>query len=84
MKLFFGKKPNGTTGSPAATPDAAATDNELAAVAALALHRYITEVTSYENAAITMQKFMKPYSPWNSKFYGLRQLPMRVPGRSLV
>lgn len=45
------------------------------AVIALALAQYLEDVHDYENTIITMQKIMRPYSPWSSKIYGLRQIP---------
>lgn len=53
---------------------------ELAVVIALALHMYRQRVRQCEETGITIQKFIKPYSPWSSKIYGLRQQPLFVPG----
>lgn len=54
-------------------------DEEIAAVIALSLHFYIEDVHDYERAIITMQKVMRPYSPWSSKIYGMRQMPLHIP-----
>lgn len=49
---------------------------EIAAVISLALHKYLQQARAYEDAVITLKKFIKPYSPWSSKIYGLRQPPV--------
>ncbi|HOT88791.1 MAG TPA: hypothetical protein PKZ43_06530 [Bacteroidales bacterium] len=53
-------------------------DEEAAAIS-LALHLYVQDVHDYERTIITIQKVMRPYSPWSSKIYGLRQIPIRFP-----
>jgi len=53
---------------------------EIAAVISLAINMYIQEIREYENAIVTIQRVMKPYSPWSSKIYGLRQTPNHIPG----
>ena len=77
MKFFFNKSK--TIAPPAAVNSAGEeikpadkTQEEIASVIALAIHMYITQVREYENSIITIQKIMKPYSPWSSKIYGLR------------
>ncbi len=52
---------------------------EIAAIIAAALYTYETKIKDDENAIITIQRIMKPYSPWSSKIYGLREQPMRTP-----
>lgn len=54
-------------------------DEEIAAVIALGLHFHLEDIHDYERAIITMQKVMRPYSPWSSKIYGIRQMPMHFP-----
>lgn len=54
---------------------------ELAAVIALALQLYLNNQRQVEHTVITIQKVMKPYSPWSSKIYGLRQQPLRWRGK---
>lgn len=54
--------------------------DEVAAVIGLALDIYLKDIHDYENTIITMQKVMRPYSPWSSKIYNLREIPMRIPG----
>ncbi|HZW39870.1 MAG TPA: OadG family protein [Ignavibacteriaceae bacterium] len=51
---------------------------EIAAVITYALHKYRSEVHDFEQMIITMQKVMRPYSPWSSKIYGLRQYPIKM------
>lgn len=85
MKLFQ-KRTNGkikaeeTSSAQVQAPAADQTDAEIAAVIALAVNLYLKQVREYEQANITIQKAIKPYSPWSSKIYGLRQQPMFIPG----
>lgn len=51
---------------------------EIAAAIAAALSLYKTEVHDFEKMVITMQQVMRPYSPWSSKIYGLRQYPIKM------
>ncbi|MFH0734617.1 MAG: hypothetical protein V1773_10305 [bacterium] len=54
--------------------DAGGTNEELEteAVIGLALHMYLNEQDDYEKLKLTIHKIVKPYSPWSSKIYGLR------------
>jgi len=52
-------------------------NEEVAAVIAFALHLYQQEIHDYDNMILTIQKVVRPYSPWSSKIYGLRQMPRR-------
>lgn len=86
MKFFFNKRPKETIAADVIpTVDNAVTGNkagqEIAAVIGLALHMYIAQARAYENSIITIQKIMKPYSPWSSKIYGLRPPITRTPAR---
>lgn len=87
MKFFFSKKSNGVAQHHSIpevpvsiSPEQADPDIEMAALIGLALHMHMNKLREYENAVITMQQMMKPYSPWSSKIYGLRQQPMHIPG----
>jgi hypothetical protein len=89
MRFFFNKHSKSQNGSDSnghatATEDVVQvpvdTQDEIAAVIALAVNMYVTEMREYENTILTMQQVIKPYSPWNSKIYGLRQQPIRIPG----
>lgn len=51
------------------------------AVIALALNQYLEDVHDYENTILTIQKIVRPYSPWSSKIYGLRQIPQVTKAR---
>ncbi|MCU7495740.1 MAG: hypothetical protein HF314_06430 [Ignavibacteria bacterium] len=53
------------------------TEGEVYAAIGLALHLYLQDIHDYEKMVLTMQKVMRPYSPWSSKIYGLRQYPRR-------
>jgi hypothetical protein len=50
-------------------------DYELQAAIGFALHMYMTELHDFEKTILTIQKVMRPYSPWSSKIYGLRRSP---------
>lgn len=89
MNFFFAKRPK----SGAAVIDAVLAnaetlevssdeqvEKELAAVIALALHLYTSRLQEYENTVITIQQVIRPYSPWSSKIYGMRQQPLHIPG----
>jgi hypothetical protein len=87
MKFFFSKKENGQEVAEEIvfvkeTLDFPGTDGEkqnVAAAIGLALHMYMDHVREHEKAVLTFQKIMKPYSPWSSKIFGLRQMPMYMP-----
>jgi hypothetical protein len=57
--------------------EAAAQDKELELVAAIgvALKLYLEEIHDYEKTIMTIKSVVRPYSPWSSKIYGLRQNP---------
>lgn len=89
MNFFFSKRPKSGPGvidavlANAETLDVATVDQaekELAAVIGMALHLYTSRLQEYENTAITIQQVIKPYSPWSSKIYGMRQQPLHIPG----
>ncbi|MGE5679975.1 MAG: hypothetical protein ACM34K_03765 [Bacillota bacterium] len=50
-------------------------EGEIYAVIGMALHLYLEDAHDYEKMVLTMQRVMRPYSPWSSKIYGLRQYP---------
>jgi hypothetical protein len=56
-----------------------AVNDEVAAAISMALHLHLQDVHDYERAVVTIQKVMRPYSPWSSKIYGLRQIPFHFP-----
>lgn len=47
------------------------TGQETYAAISLALHLYFKEAHDDEDLRITIQKSMKPYSPWSSKIYSV-------------
>lgn len=61
----------------AETNDAVRSDdtNEIQAAIGLALHLYLNEQHDYEKTILTIQKVIRPYSPWSSKIYMLRRCP---------
>jgi Na+-transporting methylmalonyl-CoA/oxaloacetate decarboxylase gamma subunit len=50
---------------------------EIAAAISTAIMLHFQEVHDFENTIVTIKKVQKPYSPWSSKLYGLRQNPLR-------
>jgi hypothetical protein len=52
---------------------------EIVAAISLALNLHMQDIHDYEKTVITMQKVMRPYSPWSSKIYGLRERPLYIP-----
>ncbi len=46
---------------------------EVCCAIAMALYCYNNENHDYENTILTIKKQVNNYSPWNSKFYGLRK-----------
>lgn len=89
MNFFFTKRPKSGAAvidavlANAETLDVAHEDQaagEVAAVIAMALHLYTKQMQEYENTVVTIQQVIKPYSPWSSKIYGLRQQPLHIPG----
>jgi hypothetical protein len=52
---------------------------EISAAIALALDFHLKDVHDYEKTILTIQKAIRPYSPWSSKIYGLREIPYKFP-----
>ena len=50
---------------------------EVYAAIAMALQLHEDDAHDYEDTVLTMKTVEKPYSPWSSKIYGLRELPQR-------
>lgn len=50
-------------------------NGEVLAAIAMTLHLYKSGFHDQENTILTMKKINKSYSPWNSKFQGLRRTP---------
>ena len=48
---------------------------EVTAAISTALMLHFREIHDFESTVITIKKVQKPYSPWSSKIYGLRQYP---------
>ena len=42
-----------------------------------ALYEYMEAEHDYEETILTMKHVTRRYSPWNSKIYGLRELPTK-------
>jgi len=50
---------------------------EIFAAIALALHEMSEDTHDIESAVLTINQVARRYSPWNSKIYGLRNIPMK-------
>ena len=50
---------------------------EVAAAISMAIQLHFTEVHDFENTVLTIKKVQRPYSPWSSKLYGLREYPKK-------
>lgn len=50
---------------------------EVLAAIFMALHEDQEVVHDVENTVLTLEPVVRNYSPWNSKIYGLRELPHR-------
>ena len=50
---------------------------EVFAVIALALYSMEEEMHDEENTVLTIRRVVRPYSPWSSKIYGLREIPRK-------
>jgi Na+-transporting methylmalonyl-CoA/oxaloacetate decarboxylase gamma subunit len=50
---------------------------EVAAAISMAVHLHFAEVHDFENTVLTIKKVQRPYSPWSSKLYGLREYPKK-------
>lgn len=48
-------------------------DGEIIAAISFALHLFLNEHNEDERTILTIKKVVKPYSPWSSKIYGVRQ-----------
>mgnify|MGYP001049359109 CR=1 FL=1 len=58
-------------------------DAEVAAAIAVALRLYSYKSMEFEETIITIQKVIRPYSPWNSKIYNMKQMPPRIHHRRM-
>lgn len=81
MSSFFKKttKKEGKSEANSSKPVKQELNEEIAAVIGLALNLHLKGVHDYEQTVLTIQKVMRPYSPWSSKIYGIRQIPLRFP-----
>lgn len=48
---------------------------EVSAAIASAIYLHFAESHDIENTVLTIKKIQRPYSPWSSKLYGLREVP---------
>ncbi len=69
------KKLAAQKGDDKSTQDPFDIPGEVTAAIAMALHQHFEEVHDIENTILTIKKVQRPYSPWSSKLYGLREFP---------
>ncbi len=50
---------------------------EITAAISMALQIHFAEVHDLENTVLTIKRIPRPYSPWSSKIYGLREYPRK-------
>ncbi|MEI6764460.1 MAG: hypothetical protein WCM76_02395 [Bacteroidota bacterium] len=79
MKVFGKEKKVKAASAPPVEKPKTDKDAEISAAIGLALNLYFKEMHDYEQAILTIQKVIRPYSPWSSKIYGLRQIPFKYP-----
>ena len=65
------------TGQLDETEELSSISGETTAAISMALSLHFREIHDFENTIITIKKVQKPYSPWSSKIYGLRQYPKK-------
>lgn len=78
MRFFFKKSEKKQTEQPA-PPVEPQEDEEIAAAIGLALRLYSYRAIEQEETLATIQKVIRPYSPWNSKIYNMKQMPFHRP-----
>ncbi|MFT3903754.1 MAG: OadG family protein [Niabella sp.] len=80
MKFLFGKKEKKAEAAVEEIPETLPSEGEnpeVIAAIALALRLYAYKASQYEETIITIQKVIRPYSPWSSKIYNMKQMPFR-------
>jgi len=50
---------------------------EVAAAISTMLSLHFADLHDYESTILTIKKVQRPYSPWSSKIYGLREYPRK-------
>jgi len=53
------------------------TAGEISAAIAMALYQHFGELHDKESGVVTIKRFSKPYSPWSSKLYNMRNPKIR-------
>lgn len=61
-----------------AAEDELSVTGEVNAAISMALYLHFEEAHDIENTVLTINKVQRPYSPWSSKIYGLRQYPNKI------
>jgi Na+-transporting methylmalonyl-CoA/oxaloacetate decarboxylase gamma subunit len=69
------KRPTFLKGKKVVVSEKVELSGEINAAIAMALSMYVSQTHDFENTTITIKKASRPYSPWSSKIYGLRNNP---------
>ncbi len=75
--LFKQRKKLKEQGHRAADNPEISLSGEVSAAISTALHLHFEELHDVEDTILTIKKVQRPYSPWSSKLYGLRQFPRK-------
>jgi len=75
--LFQQRKKLKDKGHRAADVDDLSISGETSAAIAMALYMEFEEAHDLESTVLTIKRVQRPYSPWSSKLYGLREYPKR-------
>ncbi len=65
------------TGHRAADSEDLSISGEVSAAISTALFLHFQEKHDLENTVLTIKRIQRPYSPWSSKLYGLRDYPRK-------
>jgi phosphate/sulfate permease len=52
-------------------------EDEISAAISMALYEMDSDIHDIENTILTLKNAVASYSPWSSKIYGLRKIPVR-------
>lgn len=76
LKVYANPKPKQSVAEDA-PPETNGVSGEVVAAIALALQTYLFELHDEEQTIITIKRVSRPYSPWNSKLYGMTPSPIK-------
>lgn len=77
-KLLSGRTPRKRGNAPEEIKNAEETRaGEITAAIAMALYQHFSELHDRESGVVTIKRVSKPYSPWSSKLYNMRNPKIR-------